>query len=87
MMEAQAHSVKPAAGLVPDAGTAIAIAEAVSLPVYGKTQIDSEKPLRATLQKDVWLVTGTLHGQTKGGVVEVEISREDGRILRLSHGK
>jgi hypothetical protein len=88
MLDAQQqHSLKPAAGFVPDEVTARAIAEAVSLPIYGKVLIDSEKPLKATLNNDVWTVTGTLPAGRLGGVLEMEIAREDARILRVSHGR
>ena len=40
---------------------------------------------------DVWTVEGTLPfgsgGMCVGGVDIVEISKKDGRILRVSHGK
>ncbi len=87
---------KPKAGYVPDAATAIGIAEAVLVPVYGKEQIESERPFAATLKDEVWIVGGTLHcsdgkgGDTTlcaGGVATVKISKSDGRILYMMHGK
>jgi len=83
------HSYKPEKGFVPDQATAAAIAEAVWLPIYGKQTLDKERPFRATLKGDVWTVTGTVHWknkQDKGGVAIAEISRIDGRIIRVSHG-
>jgi hypothetical protein len=55
------ESYKPPSGFVPDAATAIGIAAAVWVPIYGKKQIDSEKPYIATLKGDVWTVVGTFH--------------------------
>jgi hypothetical protein len=87
---------KPAAGFVPDSKTAIAIAEAVLIPVYGKEQIESERPFTSTLKEGVWTVAGTLHcsdgkgGITTlcvGGVAVVKIARHNGRILYMMHGK
>jgi hypothetical protein len=82
------HNFKPSAGLVPDEKTAISIAEAVWIPIYGKETVDSEKPLKAHLEGDVWIVQGTLHAGTgsRGGSAIAEISRTDGRVLRISHG-
>jgi hypothetical protein len=85
------HSYKPKDGYVPDAVTAIKIAEAVLAPIYGEKVISEEKPLKAVLRDGVWIVEGTLHcpeGQRcLGGVAIIEISKDDGKILRVSHGK
>lgn len=77
----------PQGGYVPDAETAIRIAEAVSTPIYGQAQIQREKPFHAVLSKGVWTVTGTLPRGKAGGVALAEISRKDGRVLRVIHGK
>jgi len=93
---AQAQSYVPKVGFVPDSGTAVKIAEAVLIPVYGKEQIESERPFTATLENGVWTVDGTLHcpgakgGVTTdcdGGAAEVKLSKRDGRILRMIHYK
>jgi hypothetical protein len=93
---------KPEWGYVPDSKTAVKIAEAVLVPVYGEKQIESERPLTARLKDGIWTVTGTLRcrdrkggteGGTKtlnlcfGGVAEVRISKDDARISFMSHGK
>jgi hypothetical protein len=81
------HNYKPPQGYVPDAETAIQIALAVWLSIYGKKQIDSEKPYTATLKDGVWTVSGSLpRGDVVGGVAIAEISKQDGTILRVSHG-
>jgi hypothetical protein len=72
---------------VPDAATAVKIAEAVLIPIYGEKQITSEKPLVATLHNGIWTVVGTLPPDVEGGVALVEISRRDARILRMTHGQ
>ncbi len=84
--ETAEHSVTPKDGFVPNKQTAITIAEAVWIPIYGKEKIDAERPIQATLHNGVWVVEGTLHSQ-KGGVAVAEIARKDGRIIRVSHGK
>jgi NTF2 fold immunity protein len=87
---------RPPSGYVPDSATAVQIAEAVLVPIYGKKQIESEKPFTATLEGDVWTVGGTLRcpdgkgGTTTkcdGGVAVVKISKMDARILFVIHGK
>jgi len=94
--ELAAQGYRPASGYVPDSKTAVKIAEAVLIPVYGEKQIQSELPLTATLKNGVWTVTGTLRcpdgkGGTStscnGGVAEVRISKNDARIVYMLHGK
>ncbi|WP_096359581.1 YbbC/YhhH family protein [Sulfuricaulis limicola] len=80
------HNVSPKDGLVPNAETAIKIAEAVWLPIYGDG-IFKKKPFKARLVGDVWVVEGTLPLEMVGGVPLAEISKKDGKILRVSHGQ
>ena len=81
---------------VPDSETAVRIAEKALIPVYGKKQIESERPFNARLNGDVWTVAGSLHcpdgkgGVTSdcaGGVALVRISRTSGHVLHMEHGK
>ncbi len=78
---------KPKNGYVPDEQTAIAIAVAVWTPIYGKDKIENEKPYKAQLKNGVWTVTGSLPEGFDGGVAEADISKDDGRILRVIHGQ
>lgn len=86
-LSAQGHNVRPSQGLVPDARTAISIAVAVWTPIYGEKQIASERPYRATLADGKWTVTGSLPKGWVGGTAVAVISKSDGRVLRVSHGK
>ena len=81
------HTCKPKDGYVPDKETAIAIAVAVWSPIYGKEHIEERKPYNASLRDNVWYVSGSLPKDMLGGVPEMEISKDDGRILRVTHGK
>ncbi|HEY1422601.1 MAG TPA: NTF2 fold immunity protein [Candidatus Acidoferrum sp.] len=87
---------KPEAGFVPDAKTAVKIAEAVLIPVYGEKKIEAERPFNAELKEGEWTVSGTLRcpdgpgGITpscKGGTATVKIAKFDGRILFMLHYK
>jgi len=83
-----ADSFVPKNGFVPDAATASRIAEAVWIPIYGEKVIASEKPFKVSLHGDVWTVTGKdLPSGWAGGVAEADISKRDGRILRVIHGQ
>ena len=81
------HSFKPKDGYVPDAKTAIKIAVAVWEPIYGEDKIAGEKPYRAHLANGVWTVEGSLPAGSVGGVAIAEIAKDDGKILRVSHGQ
>jgi hypothetical protein len=81
------HNYKPKEGYVPDEKTAIKIAKAVWIPIYGEKQIQDEKPFKARLKNGVWIVTGTLPIGMVGGVAIAEISKDDARVIRVSHGK
>ncbi|MEI6972501.1 MAG: NTF2 fold immunity protein [bacterium] len=78
---------RPPQGYVPDAKTAESIAEAVWIPIYGKDQINGERPFESTLSFGVWTVKGTLPKNCCGGVAEIEIRKSDGMILRVIHYK
>jgi NTF2 fold immunity protein len=82
----QLHSYFPKEGFVPNESTAIRIAEAVLSPIYGEDQIAKERPFAAVLKDGVWTVEGHL-STPNGGVALAEITKKDGRILRVTHGK
>jgi hypothetical protein len=81
------HRVVPREGFVPDEKTAVRIAEAVLIPVYGETQIVGQRPFKAQLRNGVWTVKGSLPQGIDGGTALAEIRRSDGKIIRISHGK
>jgi hypothetical protein len=83
-------SVVPKNGFVPTATVAVAVAEAVLIPMYGKQQIASERPFKAELSGGVWDVTGSLHcvpptSPCPGGTAQVKISKRTGEILFMTH--
>lgn len=77
----------PDDGFVPSKEVAIKIAVAVWEPIYGAEKIAGEKPYRATLADGVWTVEGSLPTGRKGGVALARISKKNGRILHVIHGK
>lgn len=72
--------------LVPDSTTAIKIAEAIWLPIYGE-KVLREKPYNAELKDSTWLVYGTLPLNSLGGVAFIEIRKTDCKILKVWHEK
>lgn len=81
------HSFTPKDGFVPDRETAIVIAEAVTRRIYGHTNIERQKPFQVSLQGEVWTIAGTLPSQKVGGTFEIQLSKIDGRVIRVTHGK
>lgn len=79
-------------GIVPDEETAIKIAEAVFLPIYGDT-INENKPFKASYYSEygVWLVEGIvkqpLFGTKIGGVPYIIIQKNDGKIIAIWHDR
>ena len=90
-LDAQGYT--PPSGYVPDPATAVKIAEAVLVPVYGEKKIVSERPFKTTLDGHVWTVAGTLYcgdGESEmcaGGTATVKLSKDDARILFMIHYK
>src|SRR5450631_3615065 len=78
-------SLKPAAGFVPTADVAIAIAVAVWTPIYGAEHSARERPYHAVLVDGVWEVTGSVPPKHVGGAAFARISKDDGRILYVTH--
>lgn len=78
----------PEEGFVPNAETAIKIAEAVWLPIYGDNIYD-KKPFTAELKDStLWVVSGTLRDErTLGGIPYITIQKKDGKILTVEHSK
>jgi hypothetical protein len=75
----------PEAGAVPDAETAIRIAEAVWLPVCGVEKVESGKPFKAELKLGpVWIVSGSQEREESESSLCVVIRKSDGKILSIS---
>jgi hypothetical protein len=73
---------------VPTADAAVVIARAAAIARFGEETIRREEPLTAGLNEDNnWLVIGTMPQGSLGGVVEVEVARRDGPVLRMVHGQ
>lgn len=84
---AQEHNVRRPQGYVPDAATAVRIAVAVWTPIYGAERIARQRPYTATLADGRWTVEGSLPRGMLGGTAIAVIAQEDGRVLRISHGR
>lgn len=94
-----AQHPKPAQ-VVPDQETAIKIAEAIWLPLYGPSVL-SKRPYKAVLNDGYWYVTGSLPSSrievnsmgdttyhvTGGGVPHILISAATCEVVDVGHSK
>src|SRR5204862_5711102 len=74
---------------VPDEATAVKLAEKALAKIYGKKQMQSQRPFTAKLTDGIWHITGTLYckdehgkvitGACVGGVAMADIRQSDGR--------
>lgn len=83
---------QPEAGIVPDTATAMRIAEAVWIPMYGASHIAASRPFEAALVTTkengvIWVVAGTLPKGMLGGTPYIEIRQRDGKVLFVEHSK
>ncbi len=73
--------------IVSDEDVAKKIAEAVLTSIYGIDAIERQKPFFVVLENNIWIVTGYLSKNMLGGTFSISISKRDGRIIKVNHGK
>ncbi len=72
---------------VPDEVTAIKIAEAILVPIYGE-EVLNKKPYKAILVGNkFWRVEGSIGLDELGGIPIIEIQKSDCKILKVTHTK
>jgi hypothetical protein len=76
---------KKGALVVPNGEVAKAIHRAVAGAVYGKADVDTERPFRAVRSGDFWVVFGSLPRGRTGGTAITVIRASDGRVMRIIH--
>lgn len=92
----EAPRPEPAASVtVPDAVSAVAVAEKALSRVYGKVHVTGERPFYARLSNGIWTVGGTIYCKGRdgrlttdscaGGAAVAEIRQSDGKVLRIVH--
>lgn len=73
--------------IVKDSNTAIKIAEAILFGIYGKANIEEQKPYEKYLIKNYWVISGTLPEGSKGGTFLIIIDAKNAQVLKITHGK
>lgn len=82
----------PIEGFVPTADVAVRIAECILSEIYGKENIEKEKPFSVNLENEVWIIEGNIPQMedstvTFCGQSYIEIKKGNGEILKLLHTK
>lgn len=83
----KADAYRPQNGYVPAEQTAIGIALSVWVPIYGKEQIEKQKPYSAVLVDGYWVVSGSLPEIMPGGVAHAVIEKETGQVIYVIHSQ
>lgn len=86
------HSYRPNEGFVPSEQTAKTIAESVLIQIYGKENIEKQKPFKVMLKDKTWIIEGSTPADRGGriylgGVFTIHISKLTGEIFFLTHSK
>ncbi|MBA2935334.1 hypothetical protein HZF05_14700 [Sphingomonas sp. CGMCC 1.13654] len=79
--------IQPKSGVVNSEKTAVAVALAYLVPIYGEATIRREMPLRASLGGGVWTVSGALPAGSFGGTAQIMICQRNGTVLSIIHYK
>jgi len=66
---------------------AVALCEVYISHIYGKEAAEKQKPYKVTDEHDSWRIQGQMQRRVLGGTFDITISKEDGRIIRLTHSR
>jgi hypothetical protein len=73
--------------IIKDSSTAVKIIEPILFSIYGKENIENQKPYETYLIENYWIITGTLPKGMLGGTFLIIIDARNSKVLKISHGK
>jgi hypothetical protein len=73
--------------IIKDSSTAVKIVEPILFSIYGKENIENQKPYETYLIENYWIITGTLPKGMLGGTFLIIIDARNSKVLKISHGK
>jgi hypothetical protein len=85
--ESQHNVIDNKSVLIKDSLTAINVAEPILFSIYGKENIESQKPYETHLINNYWVIGGTLPENMKGGTFLIIIDARNSKVLKVTHGK
>jgi len=75
-------------GVLPNDSSAVEMAKLILFPIYGKKEIEEEKPyLVRLINNEIWCISGQLKKGYEGGIFKILINKSDGKVLMISHSK
>ena len=79
---------QPPHDIISTPNMAARIAEIYLDAIYGKVLIDRELPLKVSIAREIWHVTGNdFPVPSVGGVAEIDMCQSTGQVLRVVHGQ
>jgi len=73
--------------IIKDSLTAIKVAEPILFSIYGKEQIEAQKPYEIYLINNYWIISGVLPDDFAGGTFLIIIDGRNSKVIRITHGK
>ncbi|TPG33882.1 YbbC/YhhH family protein [Flavobacterium pectinovorum] len=73
--------------LIKDSVIAIKIAEPILFEIYGKQNIEKQRPYEIYLLQNYWVISGTLPEDYLGGTFLIIIDSKNSKIIKITHGK
>lgn len=73
--------------IIPDSSTAVTIAESILFKIYGKKEIQNQRPYEIYKIENYWYISGTFPKPQPGGTFLIITDARDGKVIRITHGK
>ncbi|MBW1654336.1 NTF2 fold immunity protein [Flavobacterium quisquiliarum] len=73
--------------IIKDSITATKIAEPILYDIYGKENIEKQRPYEIYLLENYWVISGTLPENYLGGTFLIIIDARNSQIIKITHGK
>jgi hypothetical protein len=73
--------------LIKEENTAISVAEPILFEIYGKSNIEDQRPYEAYLINNYWVIRGTLNRFSLGGTFLIIIDARNAKVIHIIHEK
>ncbi|WET04181.1 YbbC/YhhH family protein [Flavobacterium sp. YJ01] len=73
--------------IIKDSINAIKIAEPILFDIYGKENIEKQRPYEIYLLENYWVISGTLPENYVGGTFLIIIDARNSKVIKITHGK
>ncbi|REC57122.1 hypothetical protein DRF62_00935 [Chryseobacterium piscium] len=73
--------------VISDSQTAVDVAESILFKIYGEENIIKQRPYDVNFTDGYYIINGTFPKPTIGGTFLIIINSQDGKVIKLTHGK